>query len=496
MDEHSALEVIAVRAIETQDRARDVWSDADRAWASRAAAEVVGEKAAAKTFVARRASLALERFAERDRLFLAAVRGMQWHAWHGWAVILGAFVLGLVIDRMSGSQRIDLLAPPVLGLIAWNLAIYFVLLTSRLSRIGKPSVSSPFRTLMMRLVGMTRWRKAYRSMSPGSTGSNDTVTAASIRNLVGAWSVLAKPLYAARIRRILHLAAAALALGVILGLYARGLAFEYRASWESTFLNAPTVHALLATILAPGAWLSGIPMPDAAHIQSIRSPSSENAAVWIHLFASTLLLIVLLPRMALASAAGYVEWKLARDFPVTLEESYFQHLLRGFHAEAVRVRVVPFSYTLPEAAQTGLELIVARAFGGGASLMLEPPVSWGDDEHTVQRMATGGQGPVIALFNLTATPEDDVHGEFLKSLKSHIGVGHTLIAVVDESAFQARWPDDDMRIKKRRGAWRDWLASHQLVVVFVNLATPDLQAADSAIAAALDASETDTRVIS
>ncbi len=155
MDEHSALDVIAVRAIETQDRARDVWSDADRAWASRAAAEVVGEKAAAGIFVARRASLVMERFAERDRIFLAAVRGMQWH---GWAVVLGAFVLGLVIDRMSGSQRVDLLAPPVLGLIAWNLVVYFALLTTRLSRIGKPRVSNPFRTLMMRFVGMTRWR--------------------------------------------------------------------------------------------------------------------------------------------------------------------------------------------------------------------------------------------------------------------------------------------------------------------------------------------------
>lgn len=493
MDEHSALEVMAVRAIETQDRARAVWSDADRAWASRASAEVVGEKAGAEAFVARRASLVMERFAERDRIFLAAVHGMQWHPWHGWALVLGAFVLGLVMDRMSGSQRVDLLAPPVLGLIAWNLIVYFALLTTRLVRIGKPRVSGPFRTLMMRLAGMTRWRKAYRSMSPGPS---DNVTAAGIRNLVGAWLVLAKPLYAARIGRILHLAAAALALGVIMGLYARGLAFEYRASWESTFLNPPAVHALFAAILAPGAWLSGIPIPDAAHIQSIRSPASENAAAWIHLFASSVLLIVLLPRIAMASGAGYVEWKLAQDVPVTLEDPYFRHLLRGFHAEAVRVRVVPFSYTLPEAAQTGLESIVARAFGNSASLMLEPPVSWDDVGHAVQRMTTGGQGPVIALFNLTATPEDDVHGEFIKALKDRMGAGHGLIAVVDESAFRARWPDDDIRIEKRRGAWRDWLTSHQLAVVFVNLATPDLQAADAAFDAALDASGTDTRLVS
>lgn len=493
MDEHSALEVIAVRAIETQDRARAVWSDADRAWASRASAEIVGEKAGAEAFVAKRGSLVMERFAERDRIFLAAVRGMRWHPWHGWILVFGAFILGFVIDHMGGSQRVDLLAPPVLGLISWNALVYSVLLSNRFSRIGKPSVPGLLRTRMMRLVLMICWRNAHRSMSQVS---GDNVTVASIQNLVNSWLVLAKPLYAARIERILHLAAAALALGVILGFYVRGLAFEYRATWESTFLSAPSVHALLSIILAPGAWLSGIPIPDTAHIQSIHAPANENAAAWLHLFAASVLLIVLIPRIALASYAGYVERKHARNFPVNFEEHYFQHLLRGYHAEPVRVRVVPFSYTLPEAAQTGLELIVARSFGGGASLMLEPPVRWDDDGSAVRRMATGGQGPIIVLFNLTATPENEVHGAFIKVLKDHIGGGHALIAVVDESAFHARWPDDEIRIEKRRRAWDDWLASHHLAMVFVNLVAPDLQAVDSTIDAMLTSSETGVQVIS
>lgn len=493
MNEHSALEVIAVRALETQDHARAVWNDADRAWASRASAEVVGEKASAEDFVARRANLVLERFTERDRIFLAAVRGMQWHPWHGWALVFGAFALGIVIDRMSGSQRVDLLAPPVLGLIGWNLVGYLVLFITRLFRVGKPSLPGPFRTMMMRLVGIASWRKAYRSMSQVS---GDNVTVASIQNLEASWLVLAKPLYAARIGRILHLAAAALALGVIIGLYARGVPVEYQASWQSTWLNANAVHALLAVILAPGAWLTGIPVPDAAHIQSIHAPASENAAAWLHLFAASVLLIVLIPRIALASRAGYVEWKLANHFLVTLKEPYFQHLLRGFHSETVRVRVVPFSYTLPEAVQTGLESIVARSFGGGTSLILEPPVHWNDDGNAVRRMARGGLGPVIALFNLTATPEDEVHGAFIKALKDHIGTEHALITVVDESAFQARWPDDEIRIEKRRRAWSDWLASHRLPVVYVNLVAPDLQAADSAFDEALMSTETHTQAIS
>ena len=40
MDEARALDVVAVRAVEAADSARALWSDDERAWASRAAAEV------------------------------------------------------------------------------------------------------------------------------------------------------------------------------------------------------------------------------------------------------------------------------------------------------------------------------------------------------------------------------------------------------------------------------------------------------------------------
>ncbi|PWC05234.1 hypothetical protein DCE94_02745 [Agromyces badenianii] len=81
-----------------------------------------------------------------------------------------------------------------------------------------------------------------------------------------------------RAARVLHLAAAATALGLIADLYLRGLAFECRASWESTFLGGEQVHALLAVTLAPGSWLTGIPVLDVAAIEAIRAPASENEA--------------------------------------------------------------------------------------------------------------------------------------------------------------------------------------------------------------------------
>ncbi|MDO9601055.1 MAG: DUF2868 domain-containing protein [Rhodocyclaceae bacterium] len=491
MDEHSALDVIAVRAIETQDRARAVWSDAERSWASRAAAEVVGEKAAADAFVAQRAALVVERLDERNRALLAAARGMHWQAWQGWLFVFVAFVLGFMIDRMASSNRVDLLAPPVLALLVWNVAVYLALLISRLFRAGKSTEPGLLRKLALRLLGLVPWRSTWR---PDAQGPDAAVALASNAMIVKAWLALSMPLHAARIGRILHAAAAALALGVIAGLYARGLALEFRATWESTFLDAQAVHAMLAIILAPGAWLTGIALPDAAHLQSIQAPASENAAVWLHLLAASVLLVVLLPRSALAARAAYREWQLARQFPLALDEPYFQHLLRGFRGGPVRVRVVPFSYTLPAAAQTGLETIVARAFGGSAALMIEPPLHWDDDAGALRRIAASGEGPIIALFNLTATPEEEVHGPLVEAFKAYFHAEHALIAVVDASGFLARWPDEKSRLARRRQAWDELLAAHRLPVVHANLAAPDLPEIDATFDAAFVSQQKETTV--
>lgn len=492
MNEHSALEVIAVRTVETQDRERTVWTDVDRAWASRAAAEVVGEKAAAETFLARRASLALKRLGESNHLLSASVRGMHWRPWYGWAVIAIAFVLGILSNQIGDSHRVDLLAPPVLGLVCWNIFVYFILLATKLFHLSQPTPPGRLRRGGMRAVefvtGPNLSRAKYHKVG-------DNVAVASLVNATNTWFALAKPLYGARVGRILHWSSAALALGVIFGFYLRGLAFEYKATWESTFLDATWVHGLLSVVLAPGALMTGIVIPETAHIQSIQAPSSENAAAWLHLYAASVFLIVLVPRIALASRAAYTEWKLSGNFPISLEGAYFRHLLRNFHAEPEHVRVVPFSYALPEPVQAGLESVLSRTFGGGLSLILEPPVLWDDDDGIVSRMAKEGKGPVIVLFNFTATPEDEVHGAFIKALRGHFGAGHSLFAVVDESAFHARWPDDEVRLKKRRKAWSDWLASQRMGAVHANLAHPDFESIEVGINEILCAPEAHGQVI-
>ncbi len=168
--------------------------------------------------------------------------------------------------------------------------------------------------------------------------------------------------------------------------------------------------------------------------------------------------------------------------------------MRGFRGGPVHVRVIPYSYAVPAAAQAGLEAIVARAFGGSAALTVESPVGYGDEEGFAKRAPSDARGPVIALFNLVATPEPAAQGAFVEALAS-IGVAQPLLGIIDESAFRTRWPSDDRRLAQRRGLWSELLTAQRVVPIFVDLASPDLAFVETAIDAALAAHDTTGRSV-
>ena len=87
--------------------------------------------------------------------------------------------------------------------------------------------------------------------------------ATALRRFTSEWTAVAHPLLLERAKLLMHLAAALIAVGLILGLYLRGLVFRYEAGWESTFLSAPAVHALAVLFYGPAAALSGIGVPAA-----------------------------------------------------------------------------------------------------------------------------------------------------------------------------------------------------------------------------------------
>jgi len=159
------------------------------------------------------------------------------------------------------------------------------------------------------------------------------------------WARHAAPLTGVRLALLLHTAAAGLALGLVAGLYLRGLVLDYRAGWQSTFLDAATVQQVMDWLLKPAAALTGIAVPDVAPLRlGPGADATASAAPWIHLLASTLALAVLLPRCLLAWRASARGRHLARHFPLPLDTPYFESLhplMRPGLTPTVRLLWVP-----------------------------------------------------------------------------------------------------------------------------------------------------------
>jgi len=476
MDEHAARDVVLVRAIETADGAREIWSDDARVWATRAAAELVGEKATDDAFFGRRAALVLERLAERFSKVHALSRVAASRRWLAPLAAILAFIVGAVGADIGAEHRINLLAPPVLALLVWNLAVYVALgvaafVPRRLSQRRAPGPIRRSIVAALRDVSGPLWRK---SIAPRPL-------AAALARFAVDWPALAMPLWQQRAAWLLHLCAAALAAGAITGLYIRGIALEYRAGWQSTFLDAVAVAWLLHVVLAPGAWLTGIAIPGADHLRTIAGGSpGENAARWIHLYAATLLILVIVPRLALAGVAAWREDRLARHFPIALDASYFQRLRHARREGTARVAALPYSYTIPDANREGLAKLLRRVFESAVEIAWFPPIAYGAD--TLPDFPASTLAGVVCIFNLSATPERENHGALVAALSAHIAGRAPLIAIVDATDFTGRFADQPQRIVERQASWQKMLEGEGVEPLFVQLATPDLRQAGAALA--------------
>jgi hypothetical protein len=295
------------------------------------------------------------------------------------------------------------------------------------------------------------------------------------------WTLLAMPLWQQRAARLLHGAAACLALGMIAGLYLRGIALEFRANWQSTFLGAGDVSRILGVVLAPGEWLTGIRVPDAAHLESIAG-GGENAAPWIHLYAATILVVVIAPRLVLAAMASFRERRLATRFPVPLDTPYVDRLLRAWREGTAPIVVVPYSFDVPDASREGLVRLLARVHPAGVDVDWLAPVTYGDDAVPDTKRGRAG---IVALFNLSATPEPETQGAFVTALIAAAPPGVPVVTVVDASQFAARFADAP-RVAERERAWRNVLEAAHVEPVFVRLAEPDAVQADAELARQLD----------
>jgi hypothetical protein len=493
MNATEAHQALLVRAFETPIAAP--WTEGDAAWASAEAHRLEGEGATADRLLARRAALACERLAKREPAITAALAARSGHTGWAWGAVGIAFAIGLALDAIGPAQRLNIVALPMLGVLGWNLVVYALLLLGAAGLWGKAPAA----------LSGDRWRSSLQRWMGRDTGRLGTP--ALRRYLVDAKTAGA-PLDASRLTFVLHAGAAALAAGLLASMYARGLAFEYRAGWDSTFLSPQAVHRLLSIVLWPALSLTGDALPTPEQLAGLRFSvgPGENAARWIHWLALTVAGVVLLPRGVLAAGAARRARQFARSFPIDLEAPYFQRLLRAPGDTARTVQVLPYSYRVAPELLPGLEAVLRQALGARVDVQVTQslPVGSEDDlpshlQHASPSAEMGAAAPGapprpvrLPLFPLTATPERETHAAFLRALAAIDKAGASAVAqaglpfdvMIDESAFRRQF--DATRLAQRRAAWQQLLSDVGRRPLFVDLGQPDAMA----VARALDGGAT------
>ena len=436
----------------------------------------------------------LARLGEQQPAWRSVLDAVGLSSGRGWAPawLLAAALLGALGEQFGSSRFIHLLAPPLLGLLVWNGAVYALLAAQALRRwpaimagwagwagwagSAGSGAAAPIGAWRRTLLGLATRGRARLAAAASAL---DAPRAAAYARFQRDWLALSAPWLAVRGLALLHAAAAALALGALASWYARGLVLDYRAGWDSTFLDAVQVRLLLGWVLGPAAALTGQPLPDVAALASLRvaNGGGESAARWIHLWSLTVLGAVVVPRMALAAWAAWRARRLSQRLPLP-DDDGLRRLLRAASGQRLTLAVLPYSYRIDTSREPALRQQLDRLWGPGVLMQLHASLPMGAEDELARQLPAPLPGRVVVLFALTATPERETHGAFLRALTTLRGAGAApLDVMVDESGFRQRLAGATLaeRLAQRRAAWQallDGIGPAPLLARFIDLGAP------------------------
>jgi len=487
MNANELRTILLVKNVEEQDTDGALLPLAERAAATRAALRRWPATAAADTrtwqVLATRADELHGRLVARHPVVTQAVALEDYAARAGAVVLLVACVAGLVLSLLDSRVRIEILAFPLLGVVLWNLCVYALLLLAALRRPARRPGAGGFAGIAVWVTWPARWAWRRATALIKRAAFYHRPLSVALRRFADEWWPLARPLLLLQGQRLFHLASAALAVGLLAGFYVRGIALEYRAGWESTFLGPAQVQALLHWIYGLAAAVTGIALPatpEATAALHWRGGMGGGAAApWIHLMAVTAVLLVVLPRLALAA---WMTWQLRRSAAqVAVPESllpYARLALRNSDAapKAQSARLTAYAYDPASASEQGVQHLLLAVFGPDTRLDFAPRVAYGDEAGGDTQLPGPAPDLNILLFSLAATPEAENHGALLLRARDRLarqGPGARLLVLVDEAPYLARMRGDaslTSRITERRAAWHDFVQGHGLVPCCVDLA--------------------------
>lgn len=322
LDEARARQLVLVRAIEDVDTGGKLLSEVEREQLEREAVAASRQSAAAGVdagpYLQERARRVLAIVGNRNPRLASLQEPEPWRGWLMVLLPLAACILGAAIDRVDNPQRVNMLSPPLLGVLAWNLAMYVLLLIA-LALPQRWSRPAP-------LLALQRW------LSGGQAGHSGRLRADVLARFHEQWMRTAGTQQWLWWRQLLHLSAAGWALGLAFSIVLGGVVREYRVGWESTLLDVNQVHAFLSALFAPVVALLPFDAFSVADLQRMAFRSGvqigvDEARRWIWMYVALLALLVIVPRVLLAAWSAWRRQRLARVVRIDLREPYFVQVL-------------------------------------------------------------------------------------------------------------------------------------------------------------------------
>ena len=366
----------------------------------------------------------------------------------GW---LAAGIVGYALAGFGQAAEFNLLALPLAGLLVWNLV---VMLLSLLMEFKKEGRSAWLEWLAARLAPQKGEPRGLESDPP--TGLTVDQRFALLANAP------AMERWQRRFRAWLHIAAALMALGSAVGLYARGWSKEYRAVWESTLLgDSSSAQTFFGTLFRPASATLGLPLPleqlPAMHRTGGLASAPAPALPWIHLYAGTLLVLVILPRVLLA---GLTAWRARQVLVGRMQALGWQgYLVRTLRTVEGGNETITVLVHAAEAAPTHREVWTrgVRARFGHRTQCEFIVVNLGDEDEFAATWKPV-HPRVVVVFSLATTPEAEVQRRFVLDVKQVLTASLSatdLMVLLDATSIGNRWSPE--KLANREKLWTDML---------------------------------------
>jgi hypothetical protein len=374
----------------------------------------------------------------------------RWFSWIKIGLPIGAFLIGWMTNELGSDRVVNIIAFPLLGLVIWNLLVCGYMFLAELRH--RPA--APFRWPEHRMREQLEKHLANSVADP----TEREILSRSTLSFLGTWREQTAPQLKASMKLILHLGALLLAGGIVASMYVQGLRKEYRAGWESTFLQSSSLHSLLRVALGPASLVTGIEIPAEPAIAAMRVHPHEaipatpaSAAPFIHLWAATAGIFIGLPRLLLIALALREGKKHQPNWDNALQayEASCHSLAAG---QVSLIDVLPVYFTPESASAEAIRHCILQMWGGKARVNFLPPIPLGDETEYLDAWTPASHGTVLA-FSFASTPEQEVQGEVIQLVNAK--AAKTLI-VTDALSFESRHgalPEFTQRIAQREAGW-------------------------------------------